>query len=134
MSASIHQEVTFKASPQRVYSALTDSAQFQAFTGGAPAQIADAAGGAFSCFGGMIVGRNIELVPNQRIVQAWRAGNWGDGVYSIVRFVFTGNGSETRLAFDQTGFPEEHREHLDAGWHKMYWEPLRRYLAAQPIA
>ena len=128
MSSSIHQEVTFKTSPQRVYSALTDAAEFQAFTGGAPAEIANVAGGAFSCFGGMILGRNIELVPNERIVQAWRAGNWGDGDYSIVRFVLNATEAETQLVFDQTGFPEEHREHLDAGWHKMYWEPLRRYL------
>ena len=48
MSSSIHQEVTFKTSPQRVYSALTDAAEFQAFTGGAPAEIANVVGGAFS--------------------------------------------------------------------------------------
>jgi activator of HSP90 ATPase len=37
----------------------------------APTQISREVGGAFSLFGGIIVGRHIELVPNERIVQAW---------------------------------------------------------------
>ena len=129
MSASIHQVIQFTASAKRIYQALLDAKQFSQFTGGAPAQIDPAAGGAFSCFGGMIIGRNVELKPDARIVQAWRAGNWPEGVYSVVRFELTGEGAATTLTFDQSGFPEEQREHLDAGWHKMYWEPLKAYLA-----
>jgi uncharacterized protein YndB with AHSA1/START domain len=133
MSTPIHQEVTIKASPDRVYAALTESAQFTEVTGGAPATIEAVAGGAFSCFGGAIEGRNIELVPGKRIVQAWRvsvgAVKWDDGVYSIVKFELVANGDETKLVFDQDGFPEDTREHLEGGWHKMYWEPLAKYLA-----
>ena len=51
MSASIHQEVDFKATPERVYQALTDAKQFNAFSG-LPAEIHNEAGGAFKCFGG----------------------------------------------------------------------------------
>jgi activator of HSP90 ATPase len=129
MSNSIRQAVIIKASPQRVYDALLDAKQFSAFTGGAPAEIDSNAGGAFSCFGGMITGRNVELVPNQRIVQAWRAGNWPEGVYSIVRFELDAQGSETRLTLDHSAFPEGNAEHLEGGWHRMYWEPLKKYLA-----
>ena len=128
MSASIHQVIRFKASAKRIYEALLDAKQFSQFTGGAPAQIDPTAGGPFSCFGGMITGRNIELKPNVRIVQAWRAGNWPDGVYSVVRFELTGEGTATTLTFDHSGFPEEQRENLDGGWHKMYWEPLQKHL------
>ena len=129
MSNSIRQAVIIKASPQRVYDALLDAKQFSAFTGGAPAEIDSNAGGAFSCFGGMITGRNVELVPNQRIVQAWRGGNWPEGVYSIVKFELDAQGSETRLTLDHSAFPEGNAEHLEGGWHKMYWEPLKKYLA-----
>jgi activator of HSP90 ATPase len=129
MSASIHQEVVIKANPQRVYEVLTDAQQFSAFTGGKAADIDREPGGAFSCFGGMITGRNIELVPNRRIVQAWRAGNWPEGVYSIVRFELETQGTDTKLTFDQSGFPDSNREHLESGWSKMYWDPLRVYLA-----
>jgi activator of HSP90 ATPase len=128
MSASIHQEVTFNARAARIYDALTDARQFAAVTGGAPAEIDAEPGGAFSCFGGMIVGRNVELVPGKRLVQAWRVGNWPEGVFSVVRFELRDEGTQTRLVFDQHGFPAEQQSHLEGGWHKMYWEPLRRYL------
>lgn len=127
---SIHQEIVLKASPARVYEALTDARQFSAFTGGAPAEISAKAGGAFSCFGGRIVGQNVELVPDRRLVQAWRAGNWDEGVYSIARFELEPQGSGTRLVFDHAGFPEQQRAHLEGGWRAMYWEPLQKYLAA----
>jgi activator of HSP90 ATPase len=68
---SIHQEVNFKASPARMYEALLDAKQFSEFTRDR-AEIQRQPGGSFQLFGGRIVGRNIELVPNQRIVQAWR--------------------------------------------------------------
>jgi activator of HSP90 ATPase len=128
MADAIEQEVVFKASPKRVYDALLDSKQFSEFSGGAPAEISRDPGGAVSCFGGMITGRNIELIPNQRIVQAWRAGNWPEGVYSIVKFELKAQGSDAKLTLHHAGFPEGSRAHLESGWHKMYWEPLKKYL------
>ncbi|HEV8247715.1 MAG TPA: SRPBCC domain-containing protein, partial [Polyangiaceae bacterium] len=86
------------------------------------------AGGAFACFGDRIVGRNIELVPNKRIVQAWRPASWPEGVYSIARFELSSEGEQTLLVFEQDGVPEDSREHIDTGWPRMYWEPLRKYL------
>ena len=129
MGNVIRQEVVLEANPKRIYDTLLDAKRFSEFTGGAPAVITSEPGGAFSCFNGMITGRNIELIPNQRIVQAWRAGNWPEGVYSIVRFEFSAHGSDTKLTLDQAAFPEGAGEHLDGGWHKMYWEPLKKYLA-----
>jgi uncharacterized protein YndB with AHSA1/START domain len=129
MANPIHQEVVIKASPERVYQALTNPEQFSEFTGAGPAEISSEVGGSFSCFGGVIQGRNVELVPNQRIVQAWRVANWDPGVYSIAKFELREQGSDTRLIFDHTGFPEAEREHLDSGWHARYWEPLQKYLA-----
>ncbi len=129
MSNQIHQEVIINASASKVFDALTDAKQFSAFTGGAPAEIDSSAGGRFSCFGGQITGRNIELVPGKRVVQAWRVGNWPEGVYSIARFELQQSDDSTKIVFDQAGFPEEAATHLEAGWGKMYWEPLKSYLA-----
>jgi activator of HSP90 ATPase len=132
-SESIHQEVMFKATRERVYEALTREKQFRQVTDlvmkGASAEISAAAGGAFSIFGGVIVGRHIELVPHERIVQAWREKDWPAGVYSIVRFELNQQGSETRLVFDHTGFPQGAAFHLAPGWWSHYWEPLQKYLA-----
>ena len=134
MSEPIHQEVNFKTSPQRIYEALLDAKQFSAFSGGASAEIQREAGGAFSCFGGMISGRNIEIVPNKRVVQAWRVKTWPDGVYSLVKFELEPQGSGTRLRMEHKGFPDDMRAHLngempEGGWPRQYWEPLQKYLA-----
>jgi activator of HSP90 ATPase len=129
MSATIRQEVTFKASPDRVYDILISSEQFSKATGGAPTNINKEEGGTFSCFGGMILGRNIELVPNKRIVQAWRVANWEEGVYSIVKLELKEQGSETVLVLDHSGFPEGQSEHLSSGWYTNYWEPIEKLLA-----
>jgi uncharacterized protein YndB with AHSA1/START domain len=134
-SEAIHQEVVFAASRERVYRALTDAKQFTQVTtfstvkNAPPAEISADAGGKFSCFGGYISGRHIELVPNQRIVQAWRTGGWDAGVYSLAKFELREQGSETKLVFDHTGFPNGAADHLAEGWHINYWEPLSKFLA-----
>ena len=124
---SLHQEIELKASPQRIYEILLDSKQFAAFTG-MPANIDSAVGGAFSMFGGMIVGRNVELIPNQRIVQAWRPTHWDPGVYSLVKFELKPQGYGTLLILDHTGFPEGDYDSLFHGWTVRYWDPLKKYV------
>lgn len=123
---SIHQEVLFSASPEQVFHALIDSGTHSAFTG-APAEISPEAGGAWSCYGGGITGRNIEIVENKRIVQAWRPGNWPEGLYSLVRFELQADGEGTRLVLDHTGFPADAKPHLEAGWNDRYWTPMHAY-------
>lgn len=140
MAESIHQEVAFKASRKRVYDALTDSRQFERVVqlsdamktrmkpGAPPAQISPEAGGAFTLFGGLIVGRHVELVRNERIVQAWRPAYWTPGVYSIVKFELSDSGAGTKLVLDQKGFPEGDAQSLYDGWNENYWQPLTKYL------
>ena len=80
-------------------------------------------------FGGLIVGRNIEIVPSQRVVQAWRPTHWEPGVYSIVKFDMRPSGDSTTVVLDHTGFPEGEFDHLEFGWHAHYWEPLKKFFA-----
>lgn len=128
MRTSLHQEIELKAAPERIFNMLLDAKQFAAFTG-MPATIDPSPGGAFNTFGGMIGGRNVELVPNRRIVQAWRPATWDPGVYSIVHFELKDSSGGTVLVLDHTGFPEGDFDHLDAGWYMRYWDPLKKYLA-----
>ena|SRR5437867_3386342 len=126
-SITIHQELDFRSTPEQLYGALLDAKQFSQFSA-MSAKIDRAAGGAFSLFDGHIIGRNVELIPNQRIVQAWRVVDWPPGVYSIVRFEITAQRSGTHLVFDHTAFPAKLRDHLEAGWQSHYWDPLTKYL------
>ena len=123
--SNIHQEIKLSAAPARVYNALVDSSAFAELTG-APASGDATEGAAFSAFGGHITGRHVELVPNQRIVQAWRAKAWPEGVYSIARFELHADGKGTKLVLNHDGFPEDMKEHLANGWHSNYWEKLSK--------
>lgn len=125
---TIHFDIDYKTTPERIYQVLLDAKQFQACSG-LPAEIDPKAGGWFKLFDGHIEGRIVELVPNQRVVQAWRS-SWPAGVYSIVRFELVPRGSGARIVFDHTGFPEGEREHLASGWEEHYWAPLHKYLNA----
>lgn len=125
---SLHEDIELKSGPQRIYEALLDAKQFAVFSG-MPAEIDPKAGGAFSMFAGQIIGRNIELVSNQRIVQAWRPSHWDPGIYSIVEFELKPQSSGTLVALDHKGFPEGEFDHLELGWHAHYWEPLKKFLA-----
>jgi activator of HSP90 ATPase len=126
---SIHQEVDYKVAAARLYEVLLDAKQFSALTKDT-AEIEPRPGGAFKLFGGRIEGRNVELVSNQRIVQAWRPAAWPAGGYSIVRFELVARGSGTRVVLDHAGFAEDNWEHLNEGWPLHYWEPLHKYLNA----
>ena len=109
---SLHQEIDYKASPERIYQVLLSSKDFTAFSG-ASADIDPKPGGTFSMFGGLVVGRNVELVPKQRIVQAWRLSQeFPEGTYSLVKFELKVVDSQTRVLLDHTGFPEGHFDHL----------------------
>jgi activator of HSP90 ATPase len=124
--AALHQEVDFTAPPARVYAALLDQAQFSRLTG-VPGKIERSEGGAFSLFGGAIVGRTIELVDGRRIVQAWRDSGWAPGVYSLVKFELTPRGSGTHLVLDQTGYPQGEFHPLSIGWPAHYWQPMKKF-------
>jgi activator of HSP90 ATPase len=137
---AIHQVVDFAASPARVYRALTTTEDFDKVVrlsaamhsgmslGSAPTQIDARPGGAFSLFGGYVTGRILELQPNSRIVEAWRSGSWGPGLYSIATFALAPQGTGTRLTFDHAGFPNGAAPTLAQGWQENYWEPLAKSL------
>jgi activator of HSP90 ATPase len=139
---AIHQERVFNAGRQRVYAALTVEAQFNEviqLSGvmnaaamakkQAPTKLSPHPGSPFALFGGYIVGRQVELIPNELIVQAWRVLSWPRGTYSVVRFELTDQGESTKLTFDHKAFPKGEAEHLASGWQANYWDPLTKFLA-----
>jgi len=128
---SIHVEAVIKASPGRIYEFLTCGEIFAAATG-MPADVRDREGEPFSLFGGRVEGRRIELVPGERVVQAWRFGRahpdeWEPGVYSIVRFTLRPEGDATRVVIDHDGIPPEWKDHIQSGYPTFYEGPLNKY-------
>ena len=125
---SLHQQIEIPASPAKLLNAMLDEKQFAAVSGFGT--VIDATeGGAFSLFDGLVKGRNIEIVPATRLVQAWRPASWLDGVYSLVRLDLSATQSGTTVVLDQTGFPEGNYDQLALGWYLHYWEPLKKHFA-----
>jgi uncharacterized protein YndB with AHSA1/START domain len=137
---AIHQETPISAPCPRVYRALTSAHDFETITrlsdaadlltapGAKTTAISSRVGGPFTLFGGYITGRNLELVPGKRLVQAWRAGGWDAGEYSVVRFELRSEPGGCRIIFDQRGFPASQGKSLAYGWRAHYWEPLSKFL------
>ena len=138
---TIHQERVFRADRTRIYKALTNAGEFDKVVqlsaakqsgqlGNTPTKIGSEVGETFTLFGGHIIGRHLDLIPSQRIIQAWRVQSWKPGEYSIVRFELVEQGSDTKIVFDHKAFPEGQGQHLAAGWKANYWEPLDKFLRA----
>jgi activator of HSP90 ATPase len=128
-SMSIHQQATIPADPRRVYQVLADAEALSALSGKG-GKAARTEGEEFAAFDGNVTGRQIELVPGTRIVQAWRFPRWEPGQYSLVTFTLTAVDGGTRLTIDQHGEPGDWHDHIAANWPTFYLTPLTEYFAA----
>jgi len=126
MSEVTKQTIVFKATPHEVYEALMDSKQHAAFTGG-KANISREVGGTYSAYDDYIAGKNIELVPDKKIVQDWRAVDWPEGYFSRITFEFTAVPEGTRMEFTHADLPEGTVDEFTQGWIENYWEPMKTF-------
>jgi uncharacterized protein YndB with AHSA1/START domain len=88
MCKTIKQRVTFSASPATIYDLLADSRKHAVVTG-KKATISRKVGGTFSARGNEVSGINVDLVPGQRIVQAWRHRRFPVGIFSMAAVTLT---------------------------------------------
>jgi uncharacterized protein YndB with AHSA1/START domain len=117
------------ASPQEVYDAWLDSITHSAMTGG-EAIISDAIGGEVSAFDGYITGRNIELVPGERIVQSWRTTQFEeDHEDSILMVTFEDADGGALLTLVHANVPDEQTSYERGGWEEYYFEPMKTYFS-----
>ena len=132
MTPVIEQSVSFRATPAKLYEFFMDSAKHTAATG-MPAKVSPKVGGKWSAFGGMLLGKNLVLIPNRMIVQAWRSSQWKksdpDSIL-VVSFEKSANGGAT-VHLAHVGVPKYDHKGVTQGWVKYYWEPWKAYLAAR---
>jgi activator of HSP90 ATPase len=124
---TIKQSVLFKSTPHEIYEMLMDPKKHSEFTGD-KAKISRRVGGKFSVFGGYATGENLELVPDKKIVQTWRASDWPSGHFSEVAFELEKSKTGAKLKFTQTRVPEDHCDDIKQGWVDYYWKPMKEML------
>jgi uncharacterized protein YndB with AHSA1/START domain len=122
---------TMPASPEAVYDAWLSSAGHSAMTGG-KATASNKVGGAFSAWDGYIMGRNIELVRGERIVQSWRTSKFSDADPDstiIVTLAPAEGGAELTLEHEDVPDGDDHKGYEDGGWENHYFAPMKAYFA-----
>jgi len=120
------QTITFTGSctPSFMYDMFLDSGRLSGGTQ-APAQIDRRKGGDFSMFAGSIVGKILDLVPNEKIVQQWRFQNWPSGHFSTVTLEFKSHTNGVKLVLTQSGIPASDFDRTRSGWESHFWQRLR---------
>ena len=104
------------ASPEEIYQAWLDSLAHSEMTGG-EASMSDQIGAEVSAWDGYISGRNIELIPSERIVQAWRTSEFEDeDEDSVITVILEPVGAETLLTLEHSNVPDEHKSYEEGGW------------------
>ena len=124
---SLRQTVTFRAKANAVYELLMDAKKHSELAAGDEVRISRRVGGKFN-IGGYIEGTNLELVPDQKIVQSWRYEDWPQGHYSKATFAFKEENGKTRMTFTQAGIPAQFYEDIKQGWIDYYWTPMKEIL------
>ncbi|KAA3659679.1 MAG: ATPase [Calditrichaeota bacterium] len=120
----IRQDFHIRASKETVFRALTDPILIEQWSE-SRAIMDSKIGTRFSLFNGYIIGQNIEIGLNEKIVQNWRARNWRQDSTVSMHLVKTAGG--TKVELKQDGIPDAEYVSIQQGWNKFYLGKLQRY-------
>lgn len=131
MCKTIKQRVKFKADPATIYELLADSRKHSAVTG-RQASISGKVGGPFALGDGEVTGINVDLVPGQRIVQAWRHRRFPEGIFSMAAVTLkAAAGGGTELVLVHRGVPKDLIPETEEAWREQVWSRIKSYLVRQ---
>lgn len=128
MTPIIQQTVRFRTTPKILFGMYLDSRKHSASTG-ATAKVSCKVGGTFKAFGGMILGKNLAIVPEKRIVQLWRAKHWKKEDWSVLILTFSRVAGGSQIDLVHVGVPEYDHKRVREGWPKYYWKAWKKFLA-----
>ncbi len=114
------------APPEDVYLALTNEATMMLWTGDQASFVAEV-GAEFSMWDGSILGKNLELEPNKKIVQQWFFGEEETETPSIVTLKLHPHNQGTSLEVRHTNIPDEAYEDIVDGWNNIYLASLQDF-------
>lgn len=109
------------ASPNEVYKALTNKNSIRLWTGEA-AEMSTEPDSEFSMWEGAIVGKNLEFVENQKIVQQWYFDDQPEK--SIVTILLHEDKQGTSVELRHTNIPDKEYDDFVEGWDESYFGAL----------
>ncbi len=102
------------ATPPEVYQAITNPISLEIWTG-EDAQMTTEPGSEFSLWDGSIVGRNIEFIPDKKVVQQWYFGDQVEE--SIVTIILHPDKNGTSAELRHTNIPDADFKDFAEGGH-----------------
>jgi len=108
-----------KADAQDVFTALTNPFTIELWSGD-KAVMTQNAGDEFSLWGGDIIGKNIEVVENEKLVQQWYFDEEDEADPSIVTLMLWPKNSQTSVELIHTNIPDEAYNNIVEGWNDAY--------------
>jgi uncharacterized protein YndB with AHSA1/START domain len=127
MSKAFTLTASIPASPKKVYNAWLDSKEHSLMTGGAPAIINNEVDQPFAAHNAYLWGKNLELVPDKKIVQTWRTtGFKSTDEDSKIEVTLEKSTDGTLLTLTHSKVPDQ-EIHVEQGWVSHYFEPMTNY-------
>jgi activator of HSP90 ATPase len=105
------------AEPSDVYSALTNPYTIELWSG-YPAEMSTEPGSDFSLWEGDITGRNLEFIPDRKVVQEWYFGEQAEK--SVVTIDISKDGENSMVTVEQTNIPDDDFAEIAEGWREYY--------------
>ena len=112
------------ATPQEVYTALTNPLTIELWTGDA-AIMSTEPDSEFSMWDGSIVGKNLEFEDGKKIVQQWYFD--GQPEASIVTIKLHHDKKGTSVELRHTNIPDNDYDSFAEGWDSSYFGPLAEF-------
>ena len=127
MEFTVTTEIPAKA--EDIYVAWLDSDLHAAMTAADSAVASQEIGASHQAHGNYISGKNIELVPNQKIVQSWRTVEFAaDDEDSLIEVSLEEEGRYTKITLRHSNLPEN-GGHYEQGWIDHYFTPMQDYFS-----
>jgi activator of HSP90 ATPase len=122
---SLTQTYSILSPMEDVWNALVDNKTIEGW-GGGPADMSEEVDKEFTLWDGSIYGKNIEVIPGEKLVQEWYGGEWEEP--SIATFTLETDGDNTTVTLHQENIPDEEFEEIERGWEEYYLGPMKEYL------
>lgn len=129
MAEQIKISAAFPVPPKKIYDAWLNSKEHSAMTCD-KAIMSAKPGRKFTAGGGYITGKNLDLIPNKRILQSWRSTDFKEGQldsFLLVKFDEAANG--TKITLIHSEIPDGQGTSYKKGWKDFYITPMRKYFS-----
>jgi activator of HSP90 ATPase len=105
------------AEPADIYAALTNHYTIELWSG-YPAKMSTEPGSEFSLWEDDITGKNLEFIPDRKVVQEWYFGDQTEK--SIVTISINPEGENSLVTVEHTNIPDNDFADISEGWREYY--------------